>query len=81
MVRPFPGICGSTNSKEVWEEDLQIKASSRTDDERHNAMHHKKNKCHVGKGKHLKKVWRWLDNQWTRVLPSIAQDLQGTQVK
>ncbi len=32
------------NTKEVWEEDLQIKASSRTDEERHNAMHHKKPK-------------------------------------
>jgi hypothetical protein len=30
------------NTKEVWEEDLQIKASSRTDEERQNAMHHKK---------------------------------------
>ncbi len=29
------------NTKKVWEEDLQIKASSRTDDERQNAMHHK----------------------------------------
>jgi hypothetical protein len=29
------------NTKEVWEEDLQIKASSRTDEERQNAMHHK----------------------------------------
>ncbi len=29
------------NSKEVWEKDLQIKASSRTDEERHNAKHHK----------------------------------------
>jgi hypothetical protein len=29
------------NTKEVWEEDLQIKASSWTDEERHNAMHHK----------------------------------------
>jgi hypothetical protein len=42
------------NTKEVWEEDLQIKASSRTDEERHNAMH-KKNKYHVGRGK-------WTDN-------------------
>ncbi len=32
------------NTKEVWEEDLQIKESSRTDEERHNAMHHKKSK-------------------------------------
>jgi hypothetical protein len=29
------------NTKEVWEVDLQIKASSRTDKERCNAMHHK----------------------------------------
>jgi hypothetical protein len=29
------------NTKEVWEEDLQIKASSKTDEERRNAMHHK----------------------------------------
>jgi hypothetical protein len=29
------------NTEEVWEEDLQIKASSRTDEERCNAMHHK----------------------------------------
>jgi hypothetical protein len=27
------------NTKEVWEEDLQIKASSRTNEERRNAMH------------------------------------------
>ncbi len=29
------------NTKEVLEEDLQIKASSRTDEERRNEMHHK----------------------------------------
>jgi hypothetical protein len=29
------------NTKAVWEEDLQIKASSRADKERRNAMHHK----------------------------------------
>jgi hypothetical protein len=29
------------NTKEVCEEDLQIKASSRADKERCNAMHHK----------------------------------------
>jgi hypothetical protein len=28
------------NTKEVWKEDLRIKASSRTDEERRNAMHH-----------------------------------------
>jgi hypothetical protein len=29
------------NTKEVWEKDLQIKASYKTDEERHNAQHHK----------------------------------------
>jgi hypothetical protein len=29
------------HTKGAWEEDLQIKASSRTDEERHNSMHHK----------------------------------------
>ncbi len=29
------------NTKEIWEEDLQIKASYKTDEERRNAMHHK----------------------------------------
>jgi hypothetical protein len=30
------------NTKEVWEEDLQIKARYKTDKERRNATHHKK---------------------------------------
>ncbi len=30
------------NTKEVWEEDMKIKASYKNDEERHNAMHHKK---------------------------------------
>ncbi len=51
------------NTKEVWEEDLQIKTSSRTDEERCNAMHHKKPKYHVGKGKGLKRFGDgWTDN-------------------
>ncbi len=33
---------GYENTKEVWEEDLQIKASYKNDEERRNAMHHKK---------------------------------------
>jgi hypothetical protein len=41
------------NTREVWEEDLQIKASSRTDEERHNTIHYKKPKYHEGRGKHL----------------------------
>jgi hypothetical protein len=49
------------NTIEVWEEYLQIKASSRTDEERCNAMHHQKIKYHVGRGKHLKRF----GNGWT----------------
>jgi hypothetical protein len=37
-------------TKEVWEEDLQIKANSMTDEERCNAMHHKNPNYHVGRG-------------------------------
>ena len=29
------------NTKEVWEEEVQIKARYKNDEERHNAMHHK----------------------------------------
>jgi hypothetical protein len=38
------------NTKEVWEEDLQIKASFKTDEERRNTIH-KKPKYHIGRGK------------------------------
>jgi hypothetical protein len=69
------------NTKEVWEEGLQVKASSRTDKERQNAMHHKKNQVSCRKGKSSQKVWQWLDRQWTRVLPRIVHDIQGTQVR
>jgi hypothetical protein len=51
------------NTKEVWEEDLQIKASYKADKKRHNAMHHKKPKYHVGRGKGLKRFGDgWTDN-------------------
>jgi hypothetical protein len=42
------------DTKEVWEEDLKIKASYKNDEERCNAMHHKEPKYHVGRGKRLK---------------------------
>jgi hypothetical protein len=51
------------NTKELWEEDLQIKASYKTDEERHNARHHEKPKYHVGRGKHFKRFGNgWTDN-------------------
>ncbi len=43
------------NTKEVWEEEVQIKARYKTDKERHNETHHKKPKYHVGRGKCLKR--------------------------
>ncbi len=52
------------NTKEMWEEDLQIKARYRTDEERRNATHHKKPEYHVERGKHLKRFGDgWTDNE------------------
>ncbi len=59
------------NTKEVWEEDLQIKASSRTDEERPNAMHREKIKYHLGRGKHLKRF----GNGWTNNGQEYYQEL------
>jgi hypothetical protein len=69
------------NTKEVWEEEVQIKSRYKNDDERCNGMHQKKTQVSCRKGKVSQKVWQWLDRQWTRVLPRIVHDLQGTQVK
>ncbi len=44
------------NTKEVWEEDLKVKASYKNDEERCNAMHHK-NQASCRKGKVSQKVW------------------------
>jgi hypothetical protein len=41
----------------------------------------KKTQVSCRKGKASQKIWQWLDRQWTKVLPRIAHDLQGTQVK
>jgi hypothetical protein len=71
------------NTKEVWEEDLQIKASSRIDDERHNAMHHKKPKYHVGRGKCLKRFGDgWTDNwqEYYQELLRIFKELKSSDV-
>ncbi len=60
------------NTKEVWEEDLQIKASYKTNKERCNAAaHHKKTKYHVGRGKHLKRF----DDGWTDHWQEYYQEL------
>ncbi len=42
---------------------MQIKASYKNDEERHNATHHKKPKYHDGREKHLKRLGDgWTDN-------------------
>jgi hypothetical protein len=53
------------NTKEVWEEELQIKASSRTNEERHHVMHHKKPQ---------KRLKRFSDD-WTDNRQEYYQDL------
>jgi hypothetical protein len=71
------------NTKEVWEEDLQIKASSRTDEERHNAMHHKKIKYHVGRGKRLKRFGDgWTNNgrEYYQELLRIFKEIKSSDV-
>ncbi len=52
------------NSKEVWNEELQIRATSRTDDERRTATRVKKTRYHEGRGKHLKRYGDdWTDHR------------------
>ncbi len=71
------------NTKEVWEEDLQIKASSRTDEKRCNAMHHKKPKYHVGLEKHLKRFGDgWTNNgqEYYQELLRIFKELKSRDV-
>ncbi len=69
------------NTKEMWEEDLQIKAGPRTDDERCNAMHHEKPKYHVGRGKGLKRLGNgWTDNgqEYFQELLRIFKELKSS---
>ncbi len=71
------------NTKEVWEEDLQIKLSYKTDKDRCNAMHHKKPKYHVGRGKHLKRFGDgWTDNgqEYYQELLRIFMELKSSDV-
>ncbi len=71
------------NTKEVWEEDLKIKASSRTDEEGRNAIHNKKPKYHVGRGKRLKRFGNgWTDNgrEYYQELLRIFQELKSSDV-
>ncbi len=69
------------NTKEVWEEDVQINASYKNDEERRNATHHKKPKYHVGRGKHLKRFGDgWTDNgrEYYQELLMMSSDVWNT---
>ncbi len=71
------------NIKEVWEEDLQIKARYKTDEERRNATHHKKPKYHVGRGKCLKRFDNgWIENgrEYYQELLRIFKELKSSDV-
>jgi hypothetical protein len=69
------------NTKEVWEEEVQIKTSYKNDVRRGIMQYIIKKQVSCREGKASQKIWRWLNRQWTRVLPRITHDLQGTQVK
>ncbi len=76
-------ILVNENTKKVWEEDLKIKVSSRTDEERCHAMGHLKSKYHEGGGKHLKRFGNgWTDNGWEyyQELLRILKELKPSDV-
>ncbi len=68
----------------MWEEDLQIKASSRTDEERcKNTMHHEKPKYHVGRGKCLKRFGcGWTNNgqEYYHELLRILEEVKSSDI-
>ncbi len=71
------------NTKEVWEEDLKIKASYKNDEERCNAMHHKKTKYNVGRGKRLERFGDgWTDNgrEYYQEFLVIFKELKSSDV-
>jgi hypothetical protein len=70
-------------TKEVWEEDLQIKVSSKDDMDRRHAIRHKKTKHHEGRGKPLKKFcngWTYDGQDYYQELLGIFQDLKSSNV-
>ncbi len=67
------------NSKEVWEEELEIRGSAMPDDEKRTAIHHKKPKYHEGRGKRLRRFGDgWTDGgrEYYRELLGIFQSLK-----
>jgi len=69
------------NSKEVWKEELQIRATSRTDDERRTATRVKKTRYHEGRGKRLKRYgdgWTEDGREYYQLLLGIFKNLKSS---
>lgn len=69
------------NSKEVWKEELQIRATSRTDDERRTATRVKKPRYHEGRGKRLKRYgdgWTEDGREYYQLLLGIFKNLKSS---
>jgi len=62
------------NTKEVWEEEIEIKASDKTDEEKRSTARLRRPKYHEGRGKRLK---RYADG-WTDVGKSYYEELMMT---
>ena len=68
-------------SKEVWEEELIIKARAKTDKERKNAERRHNPRYHKGRGKHLKRYgygWKEEGRKYYQELLKTFQDLKSS---
>ena len=71
------------NSKEVWEEELQIRANSKSEDERKKATRKQKPKYHEGRGKRLQRFgdgWTDIGRQYYQELLGIFRNLKSSDV-
>ena len=69
------------NSKEVWEEELLIKACAKTDEERKNAERRHNPRYHKGRGKRLKRYgdgWTEEGRKYYQELLTTFQDLKSS---
>ena len=71
------------NTKEVWEEEISIRASDKTDEEKRNTIRRQKPKYHEGRGKRLKRYADgWTDDgrNYYKELMSIFRQLKNNEV-
>ncbi len=71
------------NSNEVWKEELKIRATSRTDDERRTATRENKPRYHEGRGKRLKRYadgWTDHGREYYQQLLGIFKKLKSSDV-